>query len=328
MTSFSLDKVARKHLINRDKQLEALEQALDWLVHHLHCFYPQHPYVRNSPLFDIKPFSELVFLCNYLLRDATWRSDARVKEMARFSQTALSADEISGLAHHDPGGIIMLAYVAQLERLTGRSTHPEADHVQGQLRRMVASGMPDLLHRARVPFRVLDLRYSLDVAGIESYLPSLSALYSQTAAAKAPNLVYLSEADMYSITHTIFYLTDMGHRSSDDVAPTSNHHLCRLVRHLLGIVVRQRNFDLAAEFLMCHHFLRMSLSTVSLAAWQILLSAQHADGAFPSPTFDPVEIGDLPPQKQEAYGFLHRYHTTLVCVGSIVAEQASKSSQT
>jgi hypothetical protein len=189
---------------------------------------------------------------------------------------------------------------------------------------MVDVDFTAFVYRTAAPFRVLDLLYTLNSAGIETRLQNvpLPIVYRRTIAAKARNLAYLSKDDLYSITHTIFYLTDMGYRSADKVIPGSEDRLRKLTRNLLGVMVRDRDFDLIAEFLMCFRFLNMPPhSPISVAAWQALLQSQLEDGAVPSFTFNPIEEAKYVGNQRVAYRFLHCYHTTLVFIGAVIAER-------
>ena len=62
----------------------------------------------------------------------------------------------------------------------------------------------------RMPFRYMDNKYSLNRVGIQDNLPSFDELFKKTVLGKKLSPFYYSESSMYSITHTIFYITDMG----------------------------------------------------------------------------------------------------------------------
>ncbi|HEY7415346.1 MAG TPA: hypothetical protein VH593_09150, partial [Ktedonobacteraceae bacterium] len=62
--------------------------------------------------------------------------------------------------------------------------------------------------------RLLDRRHMLDSGQFSHSLPSYEELYKNTILAKEPSLIYLTDTDVYAITHTLFYLTDFGRRNA------------------------------------------------------------------------------------------------------------------
>ncbi len=68
----------------------------------------------------------------------------------------------------------------------------------------------------------------------------------------------MTDHDAYSITHTIFYITDMGCSSLTD----KEYHLPSLkekVLKFLGIYICLENLDITSELLMCGSFLHINM---------------------------------------------------------------------
>src|SRR5262249_44813089 len=121
-----------------------------------------------------------------------------------------------------------------------------------------------------VPFRMMDLRHVLDHAGIRHTLPVMEYSLARTMLAQRPPVFYLTSADVYCLTHTIFYLTDFGFTPVDLIEPSSLEVYRRLAEQLLGLYVRLRDWDLTAELLVCTHCLKSPISEVQSAAIQAL----------------------------------------------------------
>lgn len=296
------------------------QQALAWLCDQKHLFSPNYTsslcyQLLINPAFEIKPSTELVFLWN-LLKCTDWYEDVRVRTLGNFI-ASWQPEDVLAMAQNTPGGIMLLANLAFFESI---KTKGRSSRYRTALEKMLRQGILCSVGNSIAPFRLLDIAYSLGRVGVAYELPNWHELYVQTIAAKAKGLAYLSNYDLYSITHTIFYLTDMGQRTADDVIQGSSQRLCELVQKLLGVVLRDKDWDLTAEFLLCWSFLGIPLNSVMCeVAWQQLVLAQLADGAVPSPSFDPAaedqNKGNVT-LSETGYRFFNCYHTTLVAAAA------------
>ncbi|MGI0014511.1 MAG: DUF6895 family protein, partial [Nitrososphaera sp.] len=163
-----------------------------------------------------------------------------------------------------------------------------------------------------VPFRVMDLRHMLDSGGFKHNFPSYDHLYQQTLLAKTPPLLYLTDADVYSITHTLFYLADFGFRPIEAIPGEQLPTVCWIIGALLGIYLRSSNWDLVGELLLACRCLRWPPPFVFDTAWDALLDAQLPDGSIPGPEFLKEEMQKLNELERRTYCFEKNYHTTLV----------------
>ena len=159
----------------------------------------------------------------------------------------------------------------------------------------------------RIPYRQLELRHILDAGGFAHGLPSYRELWSRTLVAHRPNLMFLSDNDVYSITHALFYVSDFSAHNVDFLTPQEIAYVHDVVTHLLGVYIRRKNWDLAAELLAAEKCLGR-ISRHSVMGWRLLLEAQHADGRIDGPY-----LGQLADDKRDAeHLFDACYHTTLV----------------
>ncbi|WP_396121597.1 DUF6895 family protein, partial [Bacillus cereus] len=84
--------------------------------------------------------------------------------------------------------------------------------------------------------------------GVTSLKTDFSDLYQYTAAGQDIPNTYMTDHDAYSITHTIFYITDMGCSSLTD----KEYHLPSLKEKLLkflGIYICLENLCITSELL-------------------------------------------------------------------------------
>lgn len=290
-------------------------RALDWLALRQDLFDPRYEWSSDREA-RMKAYIELVFLLCQLMRSQLARRDRRVSELANFAFAVAQEVDMEALSNKEPLALAGLGIIEDFCSLFRGAPGP----YHAVLEHLVKAGMDELLDR--VPFRLMELRYTLertDIVVPTELLPGMAELYQRTVAAQAPLLPYLTTMDVYSITHTVFYLTDMGHRRADELVPGASRHLQYPLSRLLGMTVRSRNLDLAGELLMCHSFLRMPPSAVTSATWRALREGQLTSGAVPSPSYNKHAVSVLRGEQELHYDFEHCYHTTLVAVGATFA---------
>lgn len=189
-----------------------------------------------------------------------------------------------------------------------------ADPYREVIQRIVDDGYATAIEE--VPFRVLELRYLLELGGFRHDLPPCRQLYRQTLLAKAPPLLYLTNLDAYSITHTLFYLADLGRRPIRAIPPEDLPAVSWTVGKLLGLYLRRRNWDLVGELLLSCQCLRWTPRLIYEAAWESFLAAQLPDGSIPGTLRHERYTAELGGRDEADRLFSENYHTTLV--GSLV----------
>jgi hypothetical protein len=291
-------------------------RALAWVLAHLECFDPRHPFVQDHQL-RVKPFLELVFVLNPALRVGLDRQVPELRHLTRFIDATFAEYDFAAFAQNDPAGLLLLALRDEYFGVTGRAAHEN----DGLLSRFVASGLHERVARSRIPFRVMDLRYALDRASgqfqPETYLP----LYAQTVLARGRGLTRCNTNDLYSITHTLFYLADLGQSPVAPLLGADAGRVQEMLRHALAMMLRQKNLDLAGEFIMCLSFFGETQSALLQLAWAELAAQQLPDGAMPSPTYSAGRHAELGTDAAARYEFTQCYHTTLVMLGAATLGQ-------
>ncbi|MDR2661056.1 MAG: hypothetical protein LBC17_03385 [Lactobacillaceae bacterium] len=161
----------------------------------------------------------------------------------------------------------------------------------------------------RPPFRKIDIKYSIELIGLKSNFPDMESLYNQTILAKDFNFLYLSDNVSYSITHTIFYVTDMGRKVPDYINVSK---VKELIFKLSNYYLLIKNYDILSELLLSLIFIEASFNesekeTVKNLFYAIY-QAQESNGMIPAP----IEIKS----KDSIKRFYNYYHTTMVVLGA------------
>lgn len=252
-----------------------------------------------------KPFIELLFLW-HLLPQRFKKNNKALEELKAFIDQELSQLDLTPIAAM-PAALSALAIIEQYYQDQGES------HLKPQLSCLAQEHYP-LLVKERVPYRLLDVAYSLEAVGVAHHFGSLTSRYEETVLSKGLPIFYFSPAAMYSLTHTLFYLTDMGRRAT---LPQTIPELCFLLRTLLGDRLLEQDFDILSELILDVYFLGLEQDFTDLfdLAFAEIVKAQQEDGSFPPP---------LPSKATDCKGkFRDHYHTTLVCLGALVWKNES-----
>jgi hypothetical protein len=281
---------------------ELLAGAVSWLEKNLGQFDPLMAGVQPDALRN-KALAELAFLCDYMRR-AKPSLEEHSRRMLSFVENVWRRSEYQDLIVRNPESL-------QLYVLTYNSLLRAGFEVSGAKRTIqsvINAGYATSVEA--VPFRVMDFRHVLDGAELCHSLPSMNELLSRTMLAQRPPLHYLTTADIYCLTHTIFYLTDFGFASPAAIGLSDLIELREIVELLIGLSVRLQDWDLTSELLVCGHCLESAPTALKHIAWTALTAAQLEDGSVPAPKFEPH--GTEGRRFPEQYAFEHNYHTTLV----------------
>ncbi|MBK0348545.1 hypothetical protein JDW15_07930 [Aerococcaceae bacterium zg-ZJ1578] len=114
--------------------------------------------------------------------------------------------------------------------------------------------MPYVLEKT--PYRKLDIKSSFEFLEYPDSFSSFESLSKQTILFKPTPVYSYNFAEMYSATHTIFYLTKLG--SVDISSRFSNNCYEFIYRKLLKLLIvsfMNMHYDLVLEFILCFVFL-------------------------------------------------------------------------
>jgi hypothetical protein len=163
----------------------------------------------------------------------------------------------------------------------------------------------------RLPYREMDFVYNLGRILSPEYEQSLAEWFRSTAFGRRQHIVRYTIDDLYSITHAVFYLTDLGLRKLECVLdPETAARLRSELVTLTAAMVRADNTDVLGELMLCWLFCDVENNffnkLVFDRALQVMLSAITEDGAV-APT---AEI--FRQARSARASFAKLYHTTLV----------------
>lgn len=278
--------------------LALLESSTGWLRANLDWFRPEH-WARHLPerAFDAQPALELLLLARRLGARHPFTAAALDVAAPVVDRPAVRA-HLTAPDEHLRWWVLLLA----LLHATG-APRPQLVQLAGTA---LADGFPDLTDA--LPVEHLELRYALDLAGLPGPLPPASELAATTLADLAARADRLDPVDAYSLTHLVFYATDLGHHP----LPVDSRPVAAMLLGQLAVQIDQGDHDLTAELVHCARVAGVGDDPVVRQGLRALLAARHPDGAVPSPPFDPAVQARLHGGERAGYRFATRYHTTLV----------------
>ncbi|MHB8241547.1 MAG: DUF6895 family protein [Solirubrobacteraceae bacterium] len=281
-----------------------LDGALDWISGRLDLFDPFAGNPNGAPdRSRTKAALELAMMC--MLACEGGLVDVRIKACLDMLQDAWDRPGLKDLLVRSPGRIRLYGmFLVALQRC-GRV--PDGDLIS--LQRLVDGRHACAVEE--VPFRVMDLRYLLDLAGIPNDLPSVSHTFTSTTLARSNAIGDWTRFDIYAATHTVFYLTDFG------LTPYhfADEELVDRVGLLLGAVAIERDWDLTGELLLSCDCLRVHPFSYA-AALEAFAEAQRDNGCIPATSRNED-------QSTREDDFEQNYHTTLV--GALMVSAAHRA---
>lgn len=292
-----LDTLLHSKRVNRVSNL-----TLDWLQRHASHFRPSED--QQSIAWRVKPLIELMTLLTTLANH-----DIRSKKLSKLTQRALEYGaefEWHELAAYDASAATVLAVVAEFF-WTHQKTPPfdlKFIHFLHEI------GFFEGIDR--VPYREMDMSYSLGLMISKEFRKDLPAWFASTTFGQRQHLTRYTVDDIYAVTHAVFYLANFGSGDiAELLAPETADKLRRDVVALTVMVLRTDNIDVLGELLLCWLFCRVENTAfhrmIFHQAMERLLSATTARGeSFPTvKLLQSTEAGEGK--------FAEVYHTTLVC---------------
>ncbi len=281
----------------------------NWLEKNISFFDPRINRTKVDSNLQFKAFIELVFMDNMFNPERVYVNSFNDKLNNLINCVATDIDfNTYFLFNH----FLISGSEVLLEYYNERSIVPKVD--VDKLREMVKCKL-DVLPR-RSPYRQLDVSYSLSKVGIKSNYPDADSLLWTTVISKKFNPLYLSDDLAYSITHTIFYITDMGRRDKEFIL---KYRVSKLLKTLIYFFELKNNVDLLSECLICLYFITKDKKKLLLEnkellnnAFNFIYSRQLDSGA----EIAPGENAQLLSKKPIEAIFFGNYHTTLVTMGA------------
>lgn len=280
----------------------AADDALEWLWSNKRGFETANA-TANERLWQIKPLTELILLLIFFRKHAI-RSEA----LQRLTEVALQlASEFDWheYAAYDPSTATPLVLVESFFVSEGQLLPLERSFVSFLKQIKYFDGAD------RLPYREMDYRYCLGLTGSSKQEETLTAWFSYTAFGRNQHVARYNIDDLYSLTHAVFYLTDVGLRTETNfLAADTARRLKKEIVESTVIMLRVGNIDLLAELMLCWLFCRIpklgARQIIFDAAVERILASRTTDGAVaPTP-----EVYERTAKSKGSFDDL--YHTTLV----------------
>ncbi|WP_239472142.1 hypothetical protein [Streptomyces sp. NEAU-S7GS2] len=174
----------------------------------------------------------------------------------------------------------------------------------------------------RIPYRQLDLLHTLELCDVPHTLPTVDDVLPFTLLCNRPNVVKLTDRDIYALTHTLFYATDFGLREPRWPRDFDPDTVVELLEALLVLTLGQQNADLVGELLCCLLCLGVRDSEEGRRAWEFLTAVQEADGRVNGP---PGVVHPGLADGDEAYRhWATGYHTTIVAALAALLDRSPR----
>jgi hypothetical protein len=155
-----------------------------------------------------------------------------------------------------------------------------------------------------VPYRALEREYVLWRAGVVRSTPRWRALWRATSLGLCGSSLTIDDEAAYSVTHTLFYLTDFGRRRAPFTS-SERSGAVTLTQALALHYWRCGHWDLLGECLLSLSYLDAADDEIHEAALDAFLNAWRPDGTIPS-------RARRRPKQDADRQFRDCYHTTLV----------------
>jgi hypothetical protein len=275
------------------------ERAWKWLACNLERFLPSDPSNPES----MKQISELALLYAQLtqwLKTEQKTAVIEVEAVGTFLLDFFSRMDIIQFSRKRPSHYS--AYI--IPYLALRASGKYIAGYEDALIHLHRAGYPEACEKP--PYRAMELQYARWKAGLSQQRPDWKANYHITTLGLCRNPTYLLKWEVYSITHTLFYLTDFS-GPAPQMPPNESKRVGDLVEVLLVHYWRKIDWDIVGELLLNLVALNRDDKPLFALCASAFLTAWHNDGTMPGPTF--IARTD---EANEDYIFKHCYHTTLV----------------
>jgi hypothetical protein len=282
------------------KRLQTLDKAIEWI--NINIDYFDLSLEKHNKYVRLKSLVELSLFIGLYHRKFGITHDYRIEKIINFILKSLNNSNYIDRLMRMPALLIGHACIYSSLLDCGIDLKEYKHYIQK------VANQNYVFAKERSPYRLLDLSYILGKSGIKHNLPNIKSLYKKTFLYRNPNVIFLDNDDVYSITHTIFYLSDFGFKKLE-VPDYQLPQIKWVIGTLMGLYLIKKNWDILSELLICCHCLRWIPYPIYEIVLFNVLNTQRIDGSIPGPRSD--ENVDRNLDYKETY-FLQNYHTTLV----------------
>ncbi|UZN03619.1 DUF6895 family protein [Cellulomonas sp. S1-8] len=278
-------------------------RAVAWLAQHADHLDPALA-DPTTELFARKALVEVALLVGLRVRLDPTPLDADHRRLLDVVADVAARPSYRELAARDRRALLLYAGTYAALRLCGREDLAFRHVLERAVRGRYATAFE------RVPYRHLDLLHTLELADLPHDAPGLDVALPLTVLACDPNVLELTTADTYAVTHAVFYASDFGCRDVTWPAGTDAARAADLLRACLALARAREDADLVGELLMCLTCLGAAPTPADDDARAWLRAWQEPDGRVEGPQ------GVVPARLTQADPAWSRwataYHTTIV----------------
>lgn len=287
-----------------------------WIDRHLEDFDPFH----GGRAFEMKNgqrVGELALLLQAYVMLTDDRESRSVRRMAALLKSVQHNREFADRPLRSQVDFVLATLVYSALRAVGHDNLEQREVLERLLR------LNYVMHTERLPYRLMEVVFSTEWAGLRHPLPSMKSLYGRSILADIPCALYLHDDDIYAITHVLMYFFALGTRSGVAVPTRQLKRLNQTLSTLIVMACQDHHWDLLAELLLCWDCLGNEVSVMYERGWKALLEIQQDNGSLPGPEWaqkihDAVQVKGAKPDPN-FQRFTHFYHTTLVsCISALV----------
>jgi hypothetical protein len=283
-------------LDHAERAKACLDRGLTWITERLDLFVPDDPCEPEQ----IKETAELSILCGALTEWSLELPPRTLDTVRSHLLNFLSDPKLAEWVRKLPSfySPYIVAY------LPLRAVGVSIPTLETALRKLHGHGYPAALETT--PYRELELRYLVWKAGLSQRPPNYGAVHRRSSLYRCRNPIYFSMDEVYSVTHTLFYLTDFV-GGNCGLSASEGSRARAVVEALLVHYVRKCDWDMTSELLLNLVGLERTNTPLFAAAFRAVSDAWLSDGALPGPAFS--SLAEDATRKQI---FQRCYHTTLV----------------
>lgn len=251
----------------------------------------------------VKPIAELMFLLSALKRHGL--NNRTLDNLSAGVMSEARSFDWHELAAYDPSAATGMALVADFFR----SFNQPAPFDERYFR--LLNDIDYFQGMDRLPYREMDLAWCLARTISVDYDKAIPAWFASTTFGRGQHVIRYTIDDIYSLTHAVFYLTDLGLRSPDGLldAPVAAR-LREELAMLTAAMVRADNTDVLGELMLCWLFCGVEHTPLNRiifdTALDVMMNAVTAEGAV-------APMARIANQARSGKAtFDQLYHTTLV----------------
>lgn len=292
-----------------------VDQALGWVHERLDLFRPlDEP--ASIDLIALKATAELTLACSNLVRSGL--RDARLTNLIAACEETARASEFRRAVREFPHLVYLFAPIVGGLLRCGLDDR-ELNKLVLLLQQTYDQGYVFAVERT--PSQTMDLVYVLDVCQIRHGFPPMENLLQHSIVGKQPPVAYLTDPDVYDMTHVLFAVCDMGFAIQPTLPSGALRWTLSATDALLNAYVKERDWDIVGELLLVCRCLGFMPEPVFSDAWRALTEAQSHDGFVPDTSYSSSHANGEYGHEKRWYEFVTNYHPTIVALVAGVLTQ-------